>query len=106
MDKLYPVSDNIIMAMSGESGDTVQFVEYMSKNIELYKMRNGNNGDIVKWSRLSQVTNYRPMPQRTSRGEIWPIHCEVRFSFTLLGIFRLNELFSDSVFCESAFGGF
>lgn len=29
------------MAVSGESGDTVQFAEYIAKNIQLYKMRNG-----------------------------------------------------------------
>lgn len=28
------------MAVSGESGDTTQFAEYISKNIQLYKMRN------------------------------------------------------------------
>lgn len=29
------------MAVCGESGDTVQFAEYIAKNIQLYKMRNG-----------------------------------------------------------------
>lgn len=29
------------MAVSGESGDTTQFSEYIGKNIQLYKMRNG-----------------------------------------------------------------
>lgn len=29
------------MAVSGETGDTTQFAEYISKNIQLYKMRNG-----------------------------------------------------------------
>lgn len=29
------------MAISGESGDTTQFAEYIAKNIQLYKMRNG-----------------------------------------------------------------
>lgn len=29
------------MAVSGESGDTTQFAEYIAKNIQLYKMRNG-----------------------------------------------------------------
>merc|ERR1719481_578873 len=29
------------MAVSGESGDTNQFAEYIAKNIQLYKMRNG-----------------------------------------------------------------
>ncbi|CAH1774921.1 unnamed protein product [Owenia fusiformis] len=40
-DKMFKLSDKIVMACSGESGDTVQFAEYISKNIQLYKMRNG-----------------------------------------------------------------
>merc|ERR1712215_550078 len=31
----------LVMAVSGESGDTTQFSEYIAKNIQLYKMRNG-----------------------------------------------------------------
>lgn len=30
------------MAVAGEPGDTVQFAEYIAKNIQLYKMRNGD----------------------------------------------------------------
>lgn len=30
-----------MMATIGEAGDTVQFTEYISKNIALFKMRNG-----------------------------------------------------------------
>jgi hypothetical protein len=33
--------DRLVMATSGESGDTTQFGEYIEKNIQLYKMRNG-----------------------------------------------------------------
>lgn len=29
------------MTVTGEAGDTVQFAEYIAKNIQLYKMRNG-----------------------------------------------------------------
>merc|ERR1712241_20993 len=39
--KTFPISDNIVMAVSGESGDTVQFAEFVAKNVQLYKMRNG-----------------------------------------------------------------
>lgn len=31
----------MLIAAVGDAGDTVQFVEYISKNILLYKMRNG-----------------------------------------------------------------
>ncbi|XP_052776800.1 proteasome subunit beta type-2-like [Mya arenaria] len=41
LDKMHKLNDNLLMLVVGESGDTVQFAEYMSKNIQLYKMRNG-----------------------------------------------------------------
>jgi len=40
-DKLHKISDKLVMAICGESGDTTQFAEYIAKNIQLYKMRNG-----------------------------------------------------------------
>ncbi|XP_047495414.1 proteasome subunit beta type-2-like [Penaeus chinensis] len=40
-DKMYKMSSNLVMAVSGEPGDTTQFAEYIAKNIQLYKMRNG-----------------------------------------------------------------
>nr|CAH7735921.1 unnamed protein product [Callosobruchus chinensis]CAH7766579.1 unnamed protein product [Callosobruchus chinensis] len=39
-NKLFKLSDKLVMAVSGESGDTTQFAEYIAKNIQLYKMRN------------------------------------------------------------------
>ncbi|XP_068221017.1 proteasome subunit beta type-2-like [Palaemon carinicauda] len=40
-DKMHQLSSHLIMAVSGEAGDTTQFAEYIAKNIQLYKMRNG-----------------------------------------------------------------
>lgn len=40
-DKMFTISDNLLMAVSGEAGDSIQFPEYISKNLQLYKMRNG-----------------------------------------------------------------
>merc|ERR1712029_682116 len=40
-DKFCQLSDRLAMAVSGDSGDAVQFSEYIAKNIQLYKMRNG-----------------------------------------------------------------
>jgi 20S proteasome subunit beta 4 len=40
-NKTYELSDHLLMGVCGESGDTVQFAEFISKNIQLYKMRNG-----------------------------------------------------------------
>ncbi|BFF94347.1 probable proteasome subunit beta type-2 [Drosophila madeirensis] len=40
-NKIHKVSDNLLISTTGESGDTEQFTEFISKNIALYKMRNG-----------------------------------------------------------------
>ena len=40
-DKMFKLSDRLVMLVTGESGDTVQFAEYIEKSIQLYKMRNG-----------------------------------------------------------------
>jgi len=39
-DKYFPLSDKLLMAVSGEAGDTTQFSEFIAKNIQLYEMRN------------------------------------------------------------------
>ena len=38
---MFKLSDKLLMLCAGETGDTVQFAEYIQKNIQLYKMRNG-----------------------------------------------------------------
>lgn len=38
---IFKIGPRLVMAVSGESGDTKQFAEYIAKNIALYKMRNG-----------------------------------------------------------------
>lgn len=40
-DKMFPLSRGLLMSVSGDGGDTVQFAEYIAKNIQLYRMRNG-----------------------------------------------------------------
>ncbi|MGH0184069.1 UNVERIFIED_CONTAM: hypothetical protein FKN15_038804 [Acipenser sinensis] len=40
-DKMFKLSEKILMLCVGEAGDTVQFAEYIQKNVQLYKMRNG-----------------------------------------------------------------
>ncbi len=40
-DKLLPVDDHKIMAISGEAGDRVNFAEYIIANARLYALRNG-----------------------------------------------------------------
>ncbi|XP_015929200.1 proteasome subunit beta type-2 [Parasteatoda tepidariorum] len=40
-DKTYKLGDHLLMSVCGEPGDTIQFAEFIAKNIQLYKMRNG-----------------------------------------------------------------
>ncbi|KAI8905488.1 nucleophile aminohydrolase, partial [Gorgonomyces haynaldii] len=40
-DKTKVLNSKTMMVYSGEAGDTVQFSEYIEKNIKLYSMRNG-----------------------------------------------------------------
>ncbi|XP_022112377.1 proteasome subunit beta type-2 [Pieris rapae] len=39
-EKIYKISNKLVMGVAGDSGDTTQFAEYIAKNIQLYKMRN------------------------------------------------------------------
>ncbi|XP_022352359.1 proteasome subunit beta type-2 isoform X2 [Enhydra lutris kenyoni] len=41
-DKMFKMSEKILLLCVGEAGDTVQFAEYIQKNVQLYKMRNAN----------------------------------------------------------------
>ena len=40
---MFQLSSKLLMAVCGEAGDTMQFAEYIAKNIQLYKMRNGES---------------------------------------------------------------
>lgn len=40
---MFKLSEKILLLCVGEAGDTVQFAEYIQKNVQLYKMRNGKN---------------------------------------------------------------
>jgi len=40
-DKMYKLGTHLLMLVCGEPGDTIQFAEFIAKNIQLYKMRNG-----------------------------------------------------------------
>ncbi|KAI0694143.1 N-terminal nucleophile aminohydrolase [Cytidiella melzeri] len=40
VDKIKELGSHLLMAYSGEPGDTVQFAEYIERNIRLYQIRN------------------------------------------------------------------
>lgn len=59
---MYQLSSNLVMAVAGEAGDTTQFAEYIAKNIQLYKMRNGyelSPSAAVHFTRHTLATHLR-----------------------------------------------
>ncbi len=38
-DKTLKLSDNLLLGVCGESGDTTQFAEFIEKNVQLYKIQ-------------------------------------------------------------------
>lgn len=40
-DKTRNLNDNVVMAFTGEAGDTVQFAELIQRNVQLYGISNG-----------------------------------------------------------------
>lgn len=38
-DKMRELSEHLVMAYNGESGDTIQFAEYVERNLRLYSLR-------------------------------------------------------------------
>ena len=40
-DKTATLNDHVLMAYSGEPGDTLNFAEYIERNVQLYGIRNG-----------------------------------------------------------------
>ncbi|KAJ2940728.1 hypothetical protein O0L34_g14839 [Tuta absoluta] len=47
VDKLIPIADNLIMGMNGNSGDMLQFSQFIVNNLELYKVKNGYQLDTA-----------------------------------------------------------
>ena len=48
-DKSLQLSNNLVLAAVGEAGDVINFSEYIAKNIQLYKMRNGEVSSSWHW---------------------------------------------------------
>jgi len=40
-DKIIKLGDKTVMSVTGDAGDTLQFSEYIQKNLQLYKIKNG-----------------------------------------------------------------
>uniref|UniRef100_A0A8H7Y5H9 Proteasome subunit beta n=1 Tax=Psilocybe cubensis TaxID=181762 RepID=A0A8H7Y5H9_PSICU len=61
-DKIKTLSPHLLMAYSGEPGDTVQFAEYVERNIRLYQIRNLyalRPSAAASWIRRALATSLR-----------------------------------------------
>ncbi|KAJ3411542.1 Proteasome subunit beta type-4 [Chytridiales sp. JEL 0842] len=61
-DKSRVLNEHNIMLFCGESGDTVQFAEYIQRNIQLYKIRNGvdlSTKAVASYTRKELATSLR-----------------------------------------------
>ncbi|KAJ3329893.1 Proteasome subunit beta type-4 [Blyttiomyces sp. JEL0837] len=61
-DKSRILNDHNLMVFSGEAGDTVQFAEYIQRNIQLYKIRNGvplSTKAVASFTRKELATSLR-----------------------------------------------
>ncbi|KAH9811225.1 nucleophile aminohydrolase [Melampsora americana] len=61
-DKQKVVSKHVVMAYSGEPGDTVQFAEYVERNLRLYGIRNHVEllpHEAASWTRNQLATSLR-----------------------------------------------
>ena len=61
-DKSRALNKNTLLLYSGESGDTVQFAEYIQKNIQLYSIRHGvdlNPPAVASFTRREMADSLR-----------------------------------------------
>ncbi|KAF7354783.1 Proteasome subunit beta [Mycena sanguinolenta] len=61
-DKIKTLSPHLLMSYSGEPGDTVQFAEYVERNIRLYQIRNLyalRPSAAASWIRRALATSLR-----------------------------------------------
>lgn len=60
---MFKLSEKILLLCVGEAGDTVQFAEYIQKNVQLYKMRNGKDSWMINpcdvHVKTPQITHFR-----------------------------------------------
>ncbi|ORY84133.1 nucleophile aminohydrolase [Leucosporidium creatinivorum] len=61
-DKQKVIGKHLVMAYSGEPGDTVQFAEYVERNLRLYQIRNHlplRPSSAASWTRNQLATSLR-----------------------------------------------
>ena len=64
-DKAVALGEHVAMTVNGEDGDCAQFAEYIQKNIQLYKIRNG-----YELSPVEMVSFTRKMLAEALRSDV------------------------------------
>ncbi len=70
-DKLVPVDDHKLFAISGEAGDRVNFSEYIIASVRLYALRNGmrlSTKAVANYTRGELATALRKVPGKGRQG--------------------------------------
>lgn len=88
-EKLYKLSSNLAMAVSGEAGDTHQFAEYIAKNIALYKIRNGYELSPAAAAHFTRHTLATHIRSRVSRTITQMLDSSTIFSFIFLKLDKI-----------------
>lgn len=68
-DKLVPIDDHKMFALSGEAGDRVNFSDYIIANVKLYALRNGislSTKAVANFTRNELATALRKSPYHTN----------------------------------------
>lgn len=61
-DKQRVIGSHLVLAYTGDPGDTLQFAEYVERNLRLYQMRNHvplSPAEAAAWTRLQLATSLR-----------------------------------------------
>lgn len=68
-DKVVPIDDHKVFAISGEAGDRVNFTEYVIANVRLYALRNGvdlSTKAVANFTRGQLAEALRKSPYNTN----------------------------------------
>ena len=100
--KSYQLSDKLVMTAVGESGDTNQFAEFITKNIQLYKMQNGyelSPSGAANFTRRN-LADYLRSRVRNYLQENFPILYLFNLRIYIIKIKYLDILSTDTIQCQ------
>ena len=100
--KSYQLSDKLVMTAVGESGDTNQFAEFITKNIQLYKMQNGyelSPSGAANFTRRN-LADYLRSRVRNYLKENFPMLYPFNLRIYIIKIKYIDILSTDTIQCQ------